>query len=115
LLRADGSQHAPEPNEDGYTGYGRDGVRLELAFLACTPDEPVFFHSSRQEAMQAPPEKLLYLACLHEGTSVEAPDFLAVVDAEGRVVHETPMRLLRVRADCRVAGASATAWTSSGQ
>ena len=35
---------------------------------------------------------MLYLACLHEGTGVHAPDFLAVVDAEdGRVVHETPM------------------------
>ena len=32
--------------------------------------------------MQAPPEEFLYLACLHEGTGVEAPDFLAVVDAE---------------------------------
>ena len=30
--------------------------------------------------------------CLHEGTGVRAPDFLAVVDAEdGRIVHETPM------------------------
>jgi methanethiol oxidase len=45
-----------------------------------------------QEAMQAPPEEYLYLACLHEGTGVEAPDFLAVVDAEdGRIVHELPM------------------------
>ena len=42
--------------------------------------------------MQAPPEEFLYLACLHEGTGVEKPDFLAVVDAEeGRIVHETPM------------------------
>ena len=42
--------------------------------------------------MQAPPEEFLYLACLHEGTGVEAPDFLAVVDAEeGRIVHELPM------------------------
>ena len=45
-----------------------------------------------QEAMQAPPEEYLYLACLHEGTGVDAPDFLAVVDAEdGRIVHELPM------------------------
>jgi methanethiol oxidase len=49
-------------------------------------------HSSPQEAMQAPPEEFLYVACLHEGTGVDKPDFLAVVDAEeGRVVHETPM------------------------
>ena len=53
-------------------------------------DKPASFHSSPQEAMQAPPEEFLYLACLHEGTGVEAPDFLAVVDAEdGRIVHET--------------------------
>ena len=55
-------------------------------------DKPASFYGSPQEAMQAPAEELLYLACLHEGTGVDAPDFLAVVDAEqGRIVHETPM------------------------
>jgi selenium-binding protein 1 len=50
------------------------------------------FYGSPQEAQQAPPEEFLYLACLHEGTGVEEPDFLAVVDAEhGRILHETPM------------------------
>ena len=50
------------------------------------------FHASPQEALKAPAEEFLYLACLHEGTGVEAPDFLAVVDAEsGRIVHELPM------------------------
>ena len=49
-------------------------------------------YASPQEAMGAPPEEFLYLACLHEGTGVDAPDFIAVVDAErGRLVHETPM------------------------
>src|SRR5919197_2301558 len=49
-------------------------------------------HRSPQEAMQAPREEFLYLACLHEGTGVDAPDFLAVVDADdGRIVHELPM------------------------
>ena len=53
---------------------------------------PTSLHSSPQEAMRAPPEELLYVACLHEGTGVDAPDFLAVVDAQdGRIVHETPM------------------------
>lgn len=33
LLEHGGWQHAPEPGEDGYTGYERDGVRLELAFV----------------------------------------------------------------------------------
>jgi selenium-binding protein 1 len=55
-------------------------------------DTPKSFHASPAEALQAPPEEFLYLACLHEGTGVEKPDFLAVVDAEqGRGVHETPM------------------------
>jgi selenium-binding protein 1 len=50
------------------------------------------FHASPQEALQAPPEEFLYLACLHEGTGVDAPDFIAVVDADdGRIVHETAM------------------------
>ena len=53
---------------------------------------PQSFHASPAEALQAPREEFLYLACLHEGTDVDRPDFLAVVDAEhGRVVHETPM------------------------
>src|ERR671923_1112379 len=49
-------------------------------------------YRSPQDAMQAPREEFLYLACLHEGTGVDAPDFLAVVDAnDGRIVHELPM------------------------
>jgi len=34
LLAADGWTHAPEAGGDGYTGYGRGRVRIELAFLA---------------------------------------------------------------------------------
>jgi selenium-binding protein 1 len=53
---------------------------------------PASFHTSPAEAVTAPPEELLYLACLHEGTGVEKPDFLAIVDAErGRIVHELAM------------------------
>ena len=33
LLEEDGWHHAPEPDEDGGTGYERAGVRLELTFL----------------------------------------------------------------------------------
>jgi selenium-binding protein 1 len=55
-------------------------------------DKPSSFYSSPHQALQAPPEEFLYLACLHEGTGVSEPDFLAVVDTEeGRIVHETPM------------------------
>jgi selenium-binding protein 1 len=59
------------------------------------PDQqsrPDSFHASPEEALHAEPEEFLYVACLHEGTGVHAPDFLAVVDAgDGRIVHETPM------------------------
>ncbi|HZL20610.1 MAG TPA: hypothetical protein VFG23_22955 [Polyangia bacterium] len=34
LFERDGWKHAPEAEEDGYTVYRRDGVRLDLAFLA---------------------------------------------------------------------------------
>jgi predicted nucleotidyltransferase len=33
LLEADGWRHAPDEDEDGGTGYERDGVRLELTYL----------------------------------------------------------------------------------
>lgn len=38
LLATDFWTHAPEPDEDGYTAYEREGVRLEVAFLdrACS-------------------------------------------------------------------------------
>jgi selenium-binding protein 1 len=55
-------------------------------------DRDASLYASPDEALKAPPEELLYLACLHEGTGVKAPDFLAVIDAEeGGIVHETPM------------------------
>src|SRR5712691_120117 len=53
---------------------------------------PASFYGSPEEALGAPAEEFLYVGCLHEGTGVAAPDFLAVVDAEdGRIIHETPM------------------------
>ena len=71
------SENAGDPNEP------RSG---------CERHQPASFYGSPHEALQAPPEEFLYLACLHQGTGVDKPDFLAVVDAEqGRIVHETPM------------------------
>jgi selenium-binding protein 1 len=50
------------------------------------------FYASPAEATRAPAEEFLYVACLHEGTGVDKPDFLAVVDAEdGSIVHQLPM------------------------
>ena len=56
-----------------------------------TTDGPSLY-ASPAEALRAPAEEFLYVACLHKGTGVEKPDFLAVVDAEsGAIVHELPM------------------------
>jgi hypothetical protein len=42
LLTSEGWAHAPEPGEDGYTGYERGGLRLELAFLEHGADGRVY-------------------------------------------------------------------------
>jgi selenium-binding protein 1 len=58
---------------------------------------PASFYASPREALAAQREELLYVACLHEGTGIDEPDFLAVVDADpgsktyAQVVHRTPM------------------------
>ena len=51
------------------------------------------FYDSPEAALKAPPEELLYLACLHEGTGVDATRLprRGRRRATGRVVHETPM------------------------
>src|SRR4029450_5651019 len=55
-------------------------------------DSTPSFYASPSEATRAPAEEFLYVACLHEGTGVDKPDFLVVVDAEsGAMVHELPM------------------------
>jgi Aminoglycoside-2''-adenylyltransferase len=42
LLKAESWTHAPEPDEDGYTAYARETVRLEVAFLARAESGEVF-------------------------------------------------------------------------
>jgi uncharacterized protein len=42
LLQAEGWTHAPEEEEDGYTGYERGGVRIELTFLERGKDGDVY-------------------------------------------------------------------------
>ena len=42
LLEADDWRHAPEPDEDGGTGYERAGVRLELTYLARDGEGAIF-------------------------------------------------------------------------
>ena len=53
--------------------------------------------ASPEDARQQPPEEVVYVACLYEGTGIEEPDFIATVDVErgsdtyGEIVHRTPM------------------------
>ena len=46
LLTSDGWHHAPEDDEDGGTGYEREGVRLELTYLV--RDDDVVFTPLRE-------------------------------------------------------------------
>src|SRR4051812_24390692 len=87
------NQQAGRRRDDRATRSPRPATARMKGLRMDTHDKPASFHSTPQEAMQAAPEEFLYLACLHEGTGVEKPDFLAVVNAEdGTIVHEVPMQ-----------------------
>src|SRR6266540_142032 len=88
----------PAGRGSGGLGYASTHTRTEEDPMSHQAGQsPASFYSSPQEALQAPAEELVYVACLHVGTGVDKPDFLAVVDVNpdsdeyGRVVHETPM------------------------
>ena len=54
-------------------------------------------YASPEVARQQPPEKFVYIAALYEGTGIDRPDFIAVVDVDqssaryGEIVHRTEM------------------------
>jgi methanethiol oxidase len=54
-------------------------------------------YASPEVARQQPPEQFVYVAALYEGTGIERPDFIAVVDVDpdsasyGHIVHRTEM------------------------
>jgi methanethiol oxidase len=54
-------------------------------------------YASPQDAARQAPEEFVYVACLYEGTGIEEPDFIAVVDVNpesdtySEIVHRTPM------------------------
>ncbi|MBA2581259.1 MAG: selenium-binding protein [Thermoleophilaceae bacterium] len=54
-------------------------------------------YASPDEARLQPRESVAYVACLYEGTGIEEPDFVAVVDTDpdsdsySEIVHRTPM------------------------
>ncbi len=54
-------------------------------------------YASPAAARQQPPEQFVYVAALYEGTGIDKPDFIAVVDVDpasssyGQIVHRTDM------------------------
>jgi selenium-binding protein 1 len=54
-------------------------------------------YASPQDAQKQPPEDFVYVACLYEGTGINEPDFIAVVDVNpesdtySQIVHRTSM------------------------
>src|SRR5918997_307412 len=54
-------------------------------------------YASPAEARKAPREEVVYVACLYEGSNVQKPDFIAVVDVNpdsdryGEVIHRVEM------------------------
>lgn len=62
-----------------------------------TGGPPTPGYASPEAARQQPPEKFVYVACLYEGTGINRPDFIAVVDVDpasdtcGQIVHRTEM------------------------
>src|ERR1700752_4722990 len=54
-------------------------------------------YASPEAARREPPEQLVYVASLYEGTGIDRPDFVAVVDVDpssssyGQIVHRTEM------------------------
>jgi hypothetical protein len=66
LLGREGWVHAPEPDEEGGTGYEREGVRLELTFLEQVPWPADAFGADRGE-LDGVGANLVALAALRRG------------------------------------------------
>jgi hypothetical protein len=66
LLGRDGWEHAPEPGEEGGTGYERDGVRLEVTFIEEVPFAPDSFGDDRRR-LEGVSARLMSLPALERG------------------------------------------------
>jgi Uncharacterised nucleotidyltransferase len=73
LLRRDGWVHAPEPDEQGGTGYERDGVRLELTFIEQVPWPADASGDDRRE-LDGVGARLMALPALKRGKSSPRED-----------------------------------------
>lgn len=73
LLGADGWVHAPEKEEEGGTGYEREGVRLELTFIEQVPFAADAFGDDRAE-LDGVRARLMSLQALRRGKSTPRDD-----------------------------------------
>ena len=97
------------------------GPKLPTVNSATEPKEPADERTTSHEhngpgyaspevARQQPPEKFVYVAALYEGTGIDEPDFIAVVDVDP--ASSTLRRDRRTAPRCRTSATSCT--TSAG-
>jgi len=100
LLSADGWTHAPAEGEDGYTGYERGEVRLELAFLA--RDESGEVYTPLREGRAAWP-RAAFADDVAEVGGVRARVIgLRALRAEKSEAHDDPRAAAKDRADLAI-------------
>ena len=100
LLAADGWDHAPEEDEDGFTGYVRRAVHLELAFLA--RDENGHVYTPLREGRAAWPGEA-FESDLRELRGVRARIIsLQALRADKSEAHDDPRVAAKDRADSAV-------------
>jgi len=73
LLAREGWVHAPEPDEEGGTGYEREGVRLELTFIEQVPWPADASGADRRE-LAGVAANLVSLAALKRGKAAPRDD-----------------------------------------
>ena len=100
LLNADGWKRAPEPGEDGYTGYAREGVRLELAFLARDEDGEVY--TPLREGRGDWPRGAFGTDVLKLGRVTARTITLAALEQDKSEAHDDPRVAAKDRADVTI-------------
>jgi len=107
LLTTDGWSHPPEEGEDGYTGYERDDVKLELAFLARDTNGDIY--TPLTEGRGTWPEGS-FGDDVAELRGVRAPVIgLRALKADKSERHDDPRVAAKDRADLATLAASAAA------
>jgi aminoglycoside-2''-adenylyltransferase len=110
LLEADGWRHAPEPDEDGGTGYERDSVRLELTYLVRAPDGSAYI-PLRERRAPWPSDALPSVAAELGGVRAQVIPLEALARGKSRI-REEPCEAAKDRTDAAVL-ASVTSRRSS--